>query len=241
MGRYRPFGLPGVAAAAAVVLAVQGACPVLAQAAAAPARPPVAGTPADRSVDGLLERLRVRYRQAQRATEAYETTERKLTAQRAKVHTLDARLAAATTRVRGGRAAAGRLARSQYRGSVPGMPPLLVLLLSGTPRAAVAQDHALTHAVSTQAAAVKEFTAAERRHDALARKAHRALRRRQRLTDRRAERREEMQRRLRDVEELLMRLPHARRQAGTTGPSGTPSAGAHGLGPDPVPGGPALR
>ncbi|HET6634135.1 MAG TPA: glycoside hydrolase, partial [Streptomyces sp.] len=160
---------------------------------------------------------RVRYRLAERATERYESTQRKLTAQRAKVKKLDAELAAATVRVRGGREEAGRLARSQYRGAVPGMPPLLVLLLSDEPRAALAQGHALTHAVSTQTAAVKRLTAAERRRDALAGKARKALHRRQQLTDRRKERRDEMRQRLRSVEELLMQLPHAPRQdAGLT-------------------------
>lgn len=217
MGHHRPFGGPASAAAAAVVLTVQGAvlgaCPAPAQAAPPAAhRHPAAAAPGDQSLDGLLERLRVRYRLAQRATDRYQATQRRLTEQRAKVEKLDARLAAATTRVRGGRAEAGRLARSQYRGAVPGMPPLLVLLLSGHPRAALAQDHALTHAVSTRTAAVKRLTTAEHRRDALAQKARRALERRQRLTDRREKRRDEMRRRLRDVEELLVRLPHASRQ-----------------------------
>jgi hypothetical protein len=211
--RHRPFGVPAAATAAAVVLAVQGACPALAQAAPEPRRQPaVATAPGDHSVNGLLERLRTRYRLAQRAKGRYEATQHELTVQRTKVKKLDAQLAAATARVRGGREEAGRLARSQYRGMVPGMPPLLVLLLSGQPHAALAQDHALTHAVSTRTAAVKRLTTAEHRHDALARKARQALKRRQRLTDRREKQRDAMQRRLRDVEELLMQLPHASRQ-----------------------------
>jgi peptidoglycan DL-endopeptidase CwlO len=217
MGQHRTLGVTAVATAA--VLAAQGACP------AATAAPPVSprhgaaaaavapAAPADHSVDDLLQQLRTRYRQAQRATERYESTQRKLTAQRAKVKRLDAQLAAATVRVHGGREEAGRLARSQYRGTVPGMPPLLVLLLSGHPRAALVQDHALTHAVSTQTAAVKRLTAAERRRDALAGKARKALRRRQRLTDRREQRRDEMRQRLRGVEELLMELSPAQRSA----------------------------
>lgn len=215
MGQHRRLGVTAVAAAA--VLAGQGACPSVAAVppvssrhlAAATAVAPAA--PADHSLDSLLQRLRTRYRQAQRATERYESTQRKLTRQRAKVKRLDAQLTAATVRVHGGREEAGRLARSQYRGTVPGMPPLLVLLLSGHPRAALVQDHALTHAVSTQTAAVKRLTAAERRRDALAGKARKALRRRQRLTDRREQRRDEMRQRLRGVEELLMELTPTQR------------------------------
>jgi hypothetical protein len=164
----------------------------------------------------------VRHRQADRASERYDAVRRELTAQRAKVRRLESELAEAAVRVHGGREEAGALARSQYRGTVVGMPPLLVLLLSGRPRAALAQDHALTHAVADRTAAVKRLTGAERRRDALAGKAREAMRRQQKLTHRRKTRRDELRRRLREVEELLVGPPGR----AASRPGGTDQAGA---------------
>lgn len=73
--------------------------------------------PDDRSVAELLTDLQRLYREAGKATEAYNAAEERLAKQRAETRRLDRALAVARLSLHDSRGAAGRLARQQYQGS----------------------------------------------------------------------------------------------------------------------------
>lgn len=161
--------------------------------------------PAARSVADLLKDLQRLYRDAERATETYNATEDELRRQRAAAARLDQALARARLRLHDSREEAGRLARRQYQGGT-GLSPYLRLLLAGDPRRALDQGHVIGRMARGRAETVDRLTGGERRADALARRARAALDAQRALAARHQRARDDVRRRLGDVEELLASL-----------------------------------
>ncbi|MEV7791710.1 C40 family peptidase [Streptomyces sp. NPDC087512] len=159
----------------------------------------------ERSVAGLLTELQDLYREAEKATEAYNGTEEKLTAQRAETQRLETELARARLSLRDGRGAVGRLARQQYQSS-SGLSPYLRLLLARDPQHALDQGHVIGRLARERAEAVGRLTGDEHRAEDLARRARKALAAQAALAERQKKNRDEVRRRLGDVEELLASL-----------------------------------
>ncbi|MDF3297911.1 C40 family peptidase [Streptomyces tropicalis] len=185
----------------AAVAAQAALAPV--SAAAAPAPPP-----AQRSVAGLLKDLQQRYRQAERATEAYDATAERLTKQRAEAALLEAELTRARAALRDSRSAAGRLARRQYQGST-GLSPYVRLLLARDPQHALEEGHLIGQLAREQAETVGRLAGRERAADGLARRARAALDARTRLAARQRTARDDVRGRLSGVERLLSSLTPA--------------------------------
>jgi cell wall-associated NlpC family hydrolase len=171
-----------------------------APAAAAPEPEPAQG----RGVAELLTDLQRLYREAEQATETYNATEEKLRAQRAEVERLDRALSRARLSLHDSRGAAGRLARQQYQST--GISPYVRLLLAGDPQHAVDQGHVIGRLARERAETVGRLTGTERKADELARKARAALDTQLTLAERRKQQRDDVRRRLDDVEALLVSL-----------------------------------
>ncbi|MBC9725299.1 NlpC/P60 family protein [Streptomyces sp. TRM68367] len=161
--------------------------------------------PGERTVAELLTDLQRLYRQAERATEAYNATEEKLRRQRAETARLERALARARLSLLDSRAAAARLARQQYQNSTD-ISPYVRLLLARDPQHALDQGHVIGRLARERAATVGRLTGTERRADDLARKARKALDAQLALTERRKKNRDDVRKRLHDVEELLAAL-----------------------------------
>ncbi|MGW0141028.1 NlpC/P60 family protein [Streptomyces calvus] len=170
----------------------------------ATAAPDPAGS-GERSVARLLTRLQTLYREAEKATETYNATEERLTKQRAETRRLDLALARARTSLHDSRGAAGRLARQQYQ-SLTVLSPYLRLLLARDPQGALDQGQVIGRLARQRATTVGRLTGEAEKADALARRARQALDVQARLTERRGKERDEVRRRLHDVEELLASL-----------------------------------
>lgn len=167
---------------------------------AAPAPEPGGRTVAEQLTD--LQRL---YRQAEQATETYDATAEKLRKQRAEVARLDRALARARLTLRDSRSAAGRLARQQYQGSTD-ISPYVRLLLARDPQQALDQGHVVGRLARERAETVGRLTGTEKKADTLARGARKALDRQLSLAARQKKDRDEVQRRLKKVEDLLVSL-----------------------------------
>ncbi|MEV6004754.1 NlpC/P60 family protein [Streptomyces griseomycini] len=161
--------------------------------------------PGDRSVAELLTDLQSLYREAEKATEAYNGTEERLEKQRAETERLEAALARARLSLHDSRGAAGRLARQQYQSST-GISPYVRLLLARDPQGALDQGHVIGQLARERAQTVDRLTGDEEEADELARRARAALDTRLALTERRRKERDEVLGRLREVEELLASL-----------------------------------
>jgi cell wall-associated NlpC family hydrolase len=159
----------------------------------------------ERSVAELLTDLQRLYRAAERATETYNATEEKLKKQRAETGRLDRALAAARLRLHDSRGAAGRLARQQYQSSTD-ISPYVRLLLARDPQRALDQGHVIGQMARGRAETVERLTGSEKRADGLARRARKALDRQLVLAQRHRKQRDDVRRRLKDVEELLASL-----------------------------------
>ncbi|MEV5881533.1 NlpC/P60 family protein [Streptomyces sp. NPDC052020] len=172
-----------------------------------PAAPPAAAEPAPgtRSVAGLLTDLQRLYREAEKATEAYNATEEELSKRRAQAERLDAALARTRLSLHERRQAAGLLARRQYQ-SRTDLSPYLRLLLARDPQHALDQGQVIGRLARERAEAVARLTGSERRAGELARRARKALDDRLALAERRKRERDEVRRRLREVERLLASL-----------------------------------
>jgi cell wall-associated NlpC family hydrolase len=160
---------------------------------------------AERPVAELLTDLQRLYRQAEQATETYNATDEKLRKQRAEVTRLDARLARARLSLHAGRGAAGRLARQQYQSSTD-ISPYVRLLLARDPQHALDQSHVIGQLARDRAETVGRLTGTERKADELARKARKALDRQLSLAAQQKKQRDEVRRRLDEVEDLLASL-----------------------------------
>lgn len=165
-------------------------------------QPPEPGT---RSVADLLTDLQRRYGEVERATESYHATERKLTEQRAEVGRLDRALARARLSLHDSRRAAGKLARQQYQSSTD-ISPYVRLLLAHDPQHALEQGHVIGQLAQERAETVGRLAGNEKRAAALARAARRALDEQLTLTERREKQREDLRKRLHDIEGLLASL-----------------------------------
>ncbi|MFC8196750.1 NlpC/P60 family protein [Streptomyces sp. NPDC057298] len=159
----------------------------------------------ERSVAELLTELQRLYREAEEATEAYNTTEEELKRRRAEVAKLNARLAAARLSLQDSRGAAGRLARQQYQGTSE-ISSYVRLLLARDPQHALDQGQVIRQVSQERAGTVERLAGSERRTDGLARRARAALDVQLTLTERRKKDRDLVRKRLGDVEELLASL-----------------------------------
>ncbi|MFD9393034.1 NlpC/P60 family protein [Streptomyces sp. NPDC060000] len=159
----------------------------------------------ERSVSELLTELQRLYREAERATEAFNATEEQLGRRRAETGRLDAGLVKARLSLNASRGAAGRLARQQYQGSTD-ISSYVRLLLARDPQHALDQGHLIGRLARERAETVGRLASGERRADGLARKARAALDEQLTLTERRKKERDDVTRRLAGVEELLASL-----------------------------------
>ncbi|MFG2572338.1 C40 family peptidase [Streptomyces sp. NPDC048481] len=158
-----------------------------------------------RSVAALLKDLQRLYREAEAATEAYNATEEELRRRRAETGRLDGALAKARLSLHESRGAAGRLARQQYQGSTA-LSPYLRLLLARDPQHALDQGHVIGRLAREREETVGRLRGGERRADGLARRARAALDGQLTLVARRKKERDDVRRRLDDVQELLASL-----------------------------------
>ncbi|CAM5461636.1 NlpC/P60 family protein OS=Streptomyces alboniger OX=132473 GN=CP975_24245 PE=3 SV=1 [Streptomyces alboniger] len=185
--------------------AVAGA--LLTAAPPAQALPAPAPGPPDRTVHELLTDLRRLYRDAEEATEKYNATAEKLRKQRAKAAELRAKLGKARVSLKDSRNEAGRLARRQYQNAgATEVSPYLRLLLARDPQHALDQGRVVGRVAADRAATVDRMVGGERKADALADAAKRAVRERAALAARQKKQRNKVDRRLKDVEEMLASL-----------------------------------
>ncbi|MGW5608625.1 hypothetical protein ACWEWI_21480 [Streptomyces sp. NPDC003753] len=161
-----------------------------------PSAPPVAQ---------LLTELQHLYRDAEQATEAYDATTEKLNQRRAEVSRLDGQLARTRLDLRSSRVAAGRLARQQYQSSAS-LSPYVRLLFARDPQHALDEGHLIGQLTRERAATVNQLTDAERSADTLARAARKALDDQLTLTDRQKKARDDVEQRLKDIEQRLASL-----------------------------------
>ncbi|MGW6567963.1 NlpC/P60 family protein [Streptomyces sp. NPDC054975] len=180
---------------------------------------PADGTPVDdaaelppsggNSVSALLGRLQTLYRQAEQATEAYNATDEALRLQTADTTKITAALTRARERLAQGRNAAGRLAREQYQGraATSAFSPYLRLLLADDPQQALDQSRLMDRAARERAGTVSRLTADERKADELADASRKALDRKRTLAARQKKQRDDVQKRLTQVQKLLASLP----------------------------------
>ncbi|MFJ9728606.1 NlpC/P60 family protein [Streptomyces sp. NPDC101209] len=171
--------------------------------------PPAAAAPGpgtgERPVSALLTDLQRLYREAEKATETYDATEEKLTRQRAEVTRLDTELTRTRLALRDSRGAAGRLAREQYQNS-SALSPYVRLLLAREPQQALDEGHVIGQLAQERAKTVGRLTGDEKRADDLARRARKALDDQLALVARQKKNHDDVQKRLKDVEELLVSL-----------------------------------
>ncbi|MFC7262489.1 C40 family peptidase [Streptomyces lutosisoli] len=163
------------------------------------------GKPGQRSVASLLTDLQRLYRDAERATEKYNATAEKLKKQRAEVTRLDTSLAKARLSLHDSRGAAGRLARQQYQSSGE-ISSYVRLLLARDPQHALDEGHLIGQLSLERAKTVQRVADGEKKTDALARAARKALDDRLTLAGRQKKERDDVRKRLDDVEQLLASL-----------------------------------
>ncbi|MFJ2263422.1 NlpC/P60 family protein [Streptomyces sp. NPDC087844] len=184
--------------------------PLPAPASAAPdpdeSHSPVAERPSiERPVAELLTELQRLYREAERATEAYNATEERLKRQRAEVAKLNGRLTAARLELHGSRGAVGRLARQQYQGTSE-ISSYVRLLLARDPQHALDQGHVIRQVSQERAGTMERLAGDEQRTAELAHRARRALDGRLALAEEQKKDRDLVRERLKEVEELLASL-----------------------------------
>jgi hypothetical protein len=161
--------------------------------------------PSTRPLSRLLTDFQRLYREAEQATETYDSATEKLKKQQAKVARLDRQLVLARLDLQSSRGEAGRLARQQYRASTD-ISPYVRLLLARDPQHALDAGHLIGRLTRERAAAVHRLTGAEKRADAVARAARKALDDQLVLTGRRQQARDDVEQRLKAIEDLLASL-----------------------------------
>ncbi|MGW0951837.1 NlpC/P60 family protein [Streptomyces sp. NPDC002545] len=162
--------------------------------------------PGQRSVAQLLTDLHQLYRQAEQATETYNSTAAQLKRQLTDADRLGADLGAARRALSDSRAKAARLALQQYQGSSTGLSPYLRLLLAPDPQHALAEGELIGQLARERAETVNRLTGNEKKAAVLAREARKAVDTRLVLARRQQQARDDVQGRLRDVEKLLASL-----------------------------------
>ncbi|MFD5585019.1 NlpC/P60 family protein [Streptomyces sp. NPDC127063] len=170
----------------------------------APDAPAAADAP-PRSLPDLLTDLQKLYRQTEQATEAYNATEEALKRKRAEVSRLDTELTRARLSLYAGRGEAGRLARQQYQNSSD-LSPYLRLLLARDPQHALDEGHVIGRLARERAETIGRLTGSERKAADLARRARTALDQQLTLTEKQKKQRDDIRRRLDEVEKLLASL-----------------------------------
>ncbi|MEU6991898.1 C40 family peptidase [Streptomyces sp. NPDC046465] len=171
----------------------------------ASAVPAPAPDPGERPVSQLLTDLQRLYRSAEEASETYHATGEKLKKQRAEAAKLDRKLAKVRASVHDSRGEAARFARQQYQGTT-GLSPYLRLLLARDPQRALDQGHVVRRAAAGRAATVRRLVGGEKKADDLAGEAKKALDTGAALAARQKKQRNEVDGRLKEVEELLSSL-----------------------------------
>jgi cell wall-associated NlpC family hydrolase len=166
---------------------------------------PEPDSPGERTVAELLTDLQHLYREAEQATETYNSTEEKLKKQQAEVRRLDTALARARLSLHDSRGAAGRLARQQYQNSTD-ISPYVRLLLARDPQHALDQGHVIGQLARERAETVGRLTGSEKKADGLAREAREALDGQLTLAARQKKDRDDVRKKLKNVEELLASL-----------------------------------
>ncbi|MEV0742985.1 C40 family peptidase [Streptomyces sp. NPDC050549] len=166
---------------------------------------PYPQAPGQRPVAELLTDLQTRYRDAEQATETYNATEEQLKKQRAEVDRLDSELARARLSLHDSRGAAGRLAREQYQNSTS-LSSYVRLLLARDPQHALDEGHVIGQLARERAETVGRLVGSERKSDGLARAARKALDGRLTLAARQKKDRDDVRKRLDDIEKLLASL-----------------------------------
>ncbi|MFD3837207.1 NlpC/P60 family protein [Streptomyces sp. NPDC058642] len=161
--------------------------------------------PGERTVAELLTDLQRLYREAEQATETYNATEEELRKQKAEVVRLDTALSRARLSLHDSRGAAGRLARQQYQNSTD-ISPYVRLLLARDPQHALDQGHVIGQMARERAETVGRLTGSEKKADGVARAARKALDGQLTLAARQKKDRDEVRKKLHDVEELLSSL-----------------------------------
>ncbi|MEU6387008.1 NlpC/P60 family protein [Streptomyces bauhiniae] len=175
-----------------------------AQVALAPA-PALAAPEPQRPVTELLTDLQQLYRQTEQATETYNATAEKLTAQRAEVKRLDGELAEARLALKGSQGDAGRLAREQYQNSSD-FSVYVRVFLARDPQQALDEGHVIGRVAGERAATLDRLTGAEKRADGLATSARTALDTQLTLAGKQKKQRDDVTKRLAEVERLLASL-----------------------------------
>ncbi|MFD7893507.1 NlpC/P60 family protein [Streptomyces sp. NPDC059743] len=158
-----------------------------------------------RTVSEMLSRLRLLYRQAEQATEAFNATETELARQRAETKRLTAALARARTALALSRGDAGRLARRQYQGQSE-LSGYLRLLLARDPQQALEENYLVRRTARTRAHTMARLAATEKRAAALTTASREALGKQQALATKQRKQRDMVKSRLLDVEKLLASL-----------------------------------
>ncbi|MFF2773432.1 C40 family peptidase [Streptomyces sp. NPDC058052] len=157
------------------------------------------------SVATLLHRLRTLYREAEEATERFNAAEEALRLQNADTRRVTADLESARASLADGRAEAGRLAREQYQGRTGYSSPLR-LLFAQDPQSALDARHLMDRTARDRASAVPRLRATERRAAALAAASRTVLDRQRKLAARQRARRDDVRKKLAEVEGLLASL-----------------------------------
>lgn len=166
---------------------------------------PEPGDPGERTVSELLTDLQQLYRKAEQATETYNATEEKLKKKQAEVRRLDTALARARLSLHDSKGAAGRLARQQYQNTTD-ISPYVRLLLARDPQHALDQGHVIGQLAKERAETVGRLTGSEKKADGLAHEARKALDGQLTLAARQKKDRDDVRKKLKDVEEMLASL-----------------------------------
>lgn len=164
----------------------------------------VAGS-APRDVSELLTEMRTLYQRAEEATEAYNATQVKLTAQRAAAKKVGASLTDAREALVRSRVQAGQLARQQYQGTSE-LSAYVQLLLTDDPQHALDQKHLMDRAQRDRLSTVARLTNGERRADSLAARSRKALDAGKALAAKQRKQRDAVDKKLTDVERMLASL-----------------------------------
>ncbi|QNP70239.1 C40 family peptidase [Streptomyces roseirectus] len=161
--------------------------------------------PAERPVAELLTELQRLYREAESATEAYNATEVRLKARQTELSRLDGELVRARLALDDSRDTAGRLARQQYQ-SRTDISPYVRLLLAKDPQHALDEGHIIGQLARDRASATTRLAQDEHRRAALSRAARTALDAQLALTAAKKKARDDVRKRLDDVQKLLVSL-----------------------------------
>ncbi|MCD0482921.1 NlpC/P60 family protein [Streptacidiphilus sp. ASG 303] len=157
----------------------------------------------------LLDQLHELYRTAEEATEKYNDASEQLERHRAEVADLDRRIGEKQAQLDAGTDIAAELARAQYRNG--SLSAYAEMLLADSPYEALDRGHALQQAGDAQTALLDALRADQAALAALRTRADASLRLVQQLADRQRHARDDVRRRLDEVERTVTSLTGAQR------------------------------